>query len=222
MIIKGLIVKLFAFISMINQKTYKNLTIFIFAYINTIIIFTLALGVLMLFSLLNISKTNIDFTKIFYPFLFSLATGVWEEVVFRYYFFGKLYSKTKLFWNSCVLSSIVFSLCHFPYVGYNFISFLSYFVGGVVYCIVFNKSKNILFPIAIHSAWNFSQFIFSITMSNEKNNGLFKVVFPNKNLWFFGNYGIENGVLSIVLRLIILVSSYVLIVNWRKYFKIEN
>ncbi|TAH00103.1 MAG: CPBP family intramembrane metalloprotease [Sphingobacteriales bacterium] len=192
-------------------KIIKNTTIFTIGFLNTITVFTLILVLLWLFNWLEIKQIRIGLNSLAMSFLLCLGTGVWEEIVFRYYFFGKLYSKTKYFWFSCLFTSFVFSLCHFPFIGYNYISFFSYLLGGTVYCIAYYKSKTIIYPIAIHTAWNYSQFFFSLPMSSEVNHGYFSIMFKSQNELFFGSYGIENGLISIVMRLSILVSCFLLI-----------
>lgn len=192
-------------------KIFKNTTIFTLGFLSTVTVFTLILGLLSLFNWLDIKQISICCNSLFMSFLLCLGTGVWEEILFRYYFFGKLYSKTKYFWFSCLFTSLVFSLCHFPFIGYNYISFLSYLLGGIVYCVAYYKSKTIIYPIAIHTAWNYSQFFFSLPMSSEVNHGHFSIIFKSQNELFFGSFGIENGLISILIRLSILVSCLVLI-----------
>ena len=199
-------------------KIINKISIFIIGFFTTITVFLLILSLFSFLNLLKISQNKIGVINIIIPFLLCLCTGIWEEIVFRKFLFGKLNTKLKSFWLSCLLTSLLFSVCHYPNIGYNYISFFSYLLGGVVYCVTFLRSKTIIYPISIHVAWNYSQFLFSLPMSSGINDGFFKIGFSNKNLLFFGTYGIENGLVSILMRLVILFFCYYIIKLLPKIF----
>ena len=89
----------------------------------------------------------------FYVAVVSLVAPVWEEMIFRGFL---LPSFTRYFRMdvSVLLSSLIFALAHFSMERLIPLTFL-----GMLMCVVFARSKNILAPIILHSLWNAFAFV---------------------------------------------------------------
>jgi len=89
----------------------------------------------------------------FYVAVVSLVAPVWEEMIFRGFL---LPSFTRYFRMdvSVLLSSLIFALAHFSMERLIPLTFL-----GMLMCVVYLRSKNILAPIILHSLWNAFAFV---------------------------------------------------------------
>ena len=89
----------------------------------------------------------------FYVAVVSLVAPVWEEMIFRGFL---LPSFTRYFRMdvSVLLSSLIFALAHFSMERLIPLTFL-----GMLMCVVYSRSKNILAPIILHSLWNAFAFV---------------------------------------------------------------
>lgn len=74
-----------------------------------------------------------------------ILAPILEELLFRKYMFAKLLEKYSLNW-SIIISSIFFSLIHIP----SYSNLFPTFIFGIICCIVYLKTKNILYPIILH------------------------------------------------------------------------
>ena len=85
----------------------------------------------------------------FYIGVVSLVAPVWEEMIFRGFLMPSL---TRYFRMdvAIVLSSFLFAAAHF-----SMERLLPLTVLGMLMCVVYIRSKNILAPIVLHSLWNF-------------------------------------------------------------------
>lgn len=73
----------------------------------------------------------------------AIITPIFEELLFRKVFFAGLLRKHS-FWFSSLLSSAIFGLLHAE------LAFIGAFAFGLVCCLLYKKSNNILVPISLH------------------------------------------------------------------------
>ncbi|EFJ49865.1 hypothetical protein VOLCADRAFT_80447 [Volvox carteri f. nagariensis] len=87
-------------------------------------------------------------TNVVYFSVVSLCAPIWEEAIFRGFLLTSLarYMPTPA---AVAVSSVVFASCHF-----RMQTFLPLLVLGVVFSGVFIRTKNLIPPILLHSAWN--------------------------------------------------------------------
>lgn len=93
-------------------------------------------------------RSNDLVSKFFYVLLASFAAPVWEEAIFRGFLFASLSS----FINAraaMLISSTLFAVAHFSLEQFLPLTFL-----GCLMCVVFARSRNLLAPALVHSAWN--------------------------------------------------------------------
>lgn len=82
---------------------------------------------------------------IFNGILGLILAPVLEELLFRKYMFTKLLKKYSLNW-SIIISSLFFSLIHIP----SYRNLIPTFIFGIICCLVYMKTKNILYTIILH------------------------------------------------------------------------
>lgn len=89
----------------------------------------------------------------FYVVVVSFVAPVWEEMIFRGFL---LPSFTRYFRMDIAIlfSSLIFALAHFSMERLIPLTFL-----GMLMCVVYIRSKNILAPIILHSLWNAFAFV---------------------------------------------------------------
>ncbi|PRY87941.1 CPBP family intramembrane glutamic endopeptidase [Mongoliibacter ruber] len=133
----------------------------------------------------------------------ELSAVIFEELIFRVFIFSSLiyFSKKKV--TALVLTSLLFSLAHFPE---NFLEVLSYFLGGIMYGYAFLKFQTVFVPIAIHFFWNFIQGpVLGFPVSGMEQVGLFQLQIVPDIFFNGGDQGPEGSVLGIMMRIIIIL-----------------
>jgi membrane protease YdiL (CAAX protease family) len=99
-----------------------------------------------------------DFWILFYRGLPVLILApIFEELLFRKIFFTSLLQRYSLK-TSIIVSSVCFALIHLP----SFRNLLPTFILGVLACLIYYKTKNILYPIFMHFVGNLIWFILSM------------------------------------------------------------
>lgn len=93
-------------------------------------------------------RSNDLLSKSFYVLLASFAAPVWEELIFRGFLFASLTSVTTTT-RAMIISSVVFALAHVSMEQFLPLTFL-----GCLHCVVFTRTRNLLAPVLVHSAWN--------------------------------------------------------------------
>lgn len=93
-------------------------------------------------------RSNDLLSKAFYVLLASFAAPVWEELVFRGFFFASLTAVTTTK-RAMIISSVVFAVAHLSLEQFLPLTFL-----GCLHCVVFVRTRNLLAPVLVHSAWN--------------------------------------------------------------------
>ncbi|RPA66016.1 CPBP family intramembrane metalloprotease [Cyclobacteriaceae bacterium YHN15] len=145
-------------------------------------------------------------------FLFSglpgyLLTAFFEEFIFRILIFAALLSAYPNKKFALIFSSLIFCGLHNPN---NYITILSYFLGGLMYGIALLKVGTIWAPVALHFGWNFFQGpIFGFPVSGIASNGLFLINIKPSYIFNGGEIGPEGSLIGVSVRvLIILVLLY--------------
>ncbi len=136
------------------------------------------------------------------------SVGFWEELAFRGVLLRSLSKGIGEIGASIVLS-LIFAVSHSANPGADLIGFLNVFLAGLLFSLMYIKTKSLLMPILFHSLWNFSeQFLLGSPISGlTGNTALFKILLPSSgvsNLLFGGPFGIEGGLICSVTLLLLL------------------
>lgn len=198
----------------ISKKSLKNFFIgFILGGLSIIVI------ALILFATNNV-ELSLD---IYHPILniniiYSLVTfilvGINEEILVRGYIVHTLARHNNKY-IVYILPAIFFSALHLSNPSINSIGLINILIFGILFTYMTLKTADILMAIGFHIAWNFFQggfFGFSVS-----GTSLFDPVYPvniiNSNIITGGNFGLEGGILTTIISIIIFLIIYILPVN---------
>ncbi len=101
-----------------------------------------------------------------------ILSGIWEEVVFRgllFFYLDRLNIPLSIIF---ILSSLLFAFNHF-YAGKNQMIYSFFF--GLVYCLIYALTKNLIAVITGHIAGNLFVFFVSIPLLKKKTNEFFMI-----------------------------------------------
>jgi len=125
----------------------KNRTLYVWTYYGvSACIFIQALGTL-LFGHKSTPAEISSFQFVILP-LYFISGAIIEEIFFRKIILSWL-TKYIPFWCSALISSSLYSLCHF-----NVTRLLTYIAVGYILCLIYKKSNSILTTILIHIILN--------------------------------------------------------------------
>ena len=116
-----------------------------------------------------------------------IVAPVFEELFFRKYLFVELYKKYS-FRISIIVSSICFSLIHLP----SYRNLIPTFLFGIICCIIYTKTKNILYTIILHSISNLT-WIFTILYGEVFFNWMISLKFN----WIYWSM-VASGILIVL------------------------
>jgi len=108
-----------------------------------------AVGIVIVMYGFNIAQPQVSFGLT--PFIAVtsvLLSPIVEELVFRKIIFSALLRYTG-YWPAAAISSVLFAMAH-----YNYAASLGYFLLGMVWCRMYNKTKNLGVVIVAHILFN--------------------------------------------------------------------
>lgn len=150
------------------------------------------------------SKDLIDLLII----MFFIA--IFEEMAFRGIIFQWL--KFEYGPSFAILStSFVFAILHSKNIGFDLLSFTNIFIAGILMAFLVNKSGRILISVIFHFLWNISLPLF-VQSNVSGNNYVSFIIFENNHnfvntLVFGGEFGIESGLITTIILIILLILS---------------
>ena len=89
-------------------------------------------------------------------FIISACAGIFEELIFRYYIFGRIEYVTESILLAIVVSSLLFGFIHILDGGWK--SVISTGLFGIFFAVIYVLTGNLLVVIVIHTLWNFLSF----------------------------------------------------------------
>ena len=133
---------------------------------NKLVLKTLPLLIVPLFAIIYFLFTSedISYSLITLMLLTSLATGVYEEFIFRGITLGALIHADIKPARAVLISAAIFALFHLfdagAYTNLQIIlKLLNTFIMGVVFAYIYYASNNIFYVIAIHTVWDLESFM---------------------------------------------------------------
>lgn len=158
-------------------------------------------GVFGLLSFNSVSGVMVQ--ALIHPLLSSLATGFFEEFIFRWLLLTVLMKLLSNNLISILIGSCLFAIAHLGNSHVTEIALLSHLMGGLVYSYAFVKTKEIWLPFGLHFGWNYSQIVLGIPMSGTNYYSIFNTTFYSPELLNGGLYGFEGGCLSFASRIVL-------------------
>lgn len=137
-----------------------------------------------------------------FAYLFGFVVqGMYEEVIFRGYFFvSTVASKKPIIYAICA-NSVLFSVAHGLNSGVTILAFVNIALFGVFMSLCMIKTENIWFVGALHSFWNFTQGnFFGVNTSGMKMNASVFEFDANQQSSIIngGAFGLEGGIVVTV------------------------
>lgn len=127
---------------------------------------------------------------VFSGFAVLIISPIFEELFFRRLIFNKLYKKYTLN-TSIIISSICFALIHLP----NYRNLIPTFIFGIICCIIYVKTKRIIYPIILHFFGNLT-WLLSIIYGEEYYKWLYELQFDFM-YWSLSIFGVLLSILGL-------------------------
>jgi membrane protease YdiL (CAAX protease family) len=131
-----------------------------------------------------------------------------EELIFRGILFQALVDKIGGIYSTLILSTL-FALGHIMNPGMTLIAFSNVLLAGVLFSVMYLKTKSLWLPIFFHFFWNYSTVAILDTpvsgMSSFESLSIFDWTIPSSsvsNLILGGNFGIEGGLATTILLIL--------------------
>jgi membrane protease YdiL (CAAX protease family) len=151
-----------------------------------------------------------------------------EELFFRGILFQSLLDRFGDILTTFIFSA-VFALLHFTNRTYDSILILNLFLANILLSSMYIATRSLWLPISFHFFWNWSQAVFlglSIT-GNPYDIQIFQLDNISSKLLFGGNTGIEGGIITTILLLLMIplvlkfshVSPYIASVLFRRRYE---
>lgn len=198
----------------LNKKEIKNL---ILGLIMGIIAITLA------FILILLSKSGVLVNSLLEPrFSLSLViylilfifVGFAEELLSRGYIIGAMEASNNNKWFAIMVSAVIFSLMHYGNNGFSLIPFLNIFLVGILFGVMYVKTRSIWLSTGFHITWNFFQgCIYGMPVSGITTPKLYEMTFVGNSILNGGTFGPEGGLIVTMVIILMLVSLVFLIKN---------
>lgn len=201
-------------LKVLNKKEVKNL---ILGLVMGIIAITLA------FILILLSKSGVlvnslleprfSLSLVLYLILFILV-GFAEELLSRGYIIGAMEASNNNKWFAIMVSAVIFSLMHYGNNGFSLIPFLNIFLVGILFGVMYVKTKSIWLSTGFHITWNFFQgCIYGMPVSGITTPKLYEMTFVGNSILNGGTFGPEGGLIVTMVIILMLVSLVFLIKN---------
>lgn len=192
---------IFLYVYLIKKYIYKKSVkaLFLSDRISHEMLMGLFLGSFMILSVYAICKLTNSMTQIWPEridqftnlivtvILTSLTTAFWEELIMRGLLLDELLTKFNSK-TSLLISASFFGIAHLLGPTPSILTVLSTFLAGLLLGLIYLKTKNLYFPIALHFSWNcLQQLLFS------------KKIFQTeiKNSLLAGSVTVEDGLIAI-------------------------
>ena len=198
----------------LNKKEVKNL---ILGSVMGIAAITLA------FILIIISKSGVLVNSLLEPrFSLSLVlylilfifVGFAEELLSRGYIIGAMEVSNNNKWFAIMVSAVIFSLMHYGNNGFSLIPFLNIFLVGILFGVMYVKTKSIWLSTGFHITWNFFQgCIYGMPVSGITTPKLYEMTFVGNSILNGGTFGPEGGLIVTMVIILMVVSLVFLIKN---------
>jgi membrane protease YdiL (CAAX protease family) len=172
------------------------------------------LGFIILFSMNEIIVTdfNLDIEQILIGAVLFVFVAFNEEILVRGYILNNfLQSMNK--YLALALSSLIFSALHLFNPDFNWVSFVSIFLAGILLGIPYIYTKNLWFPIALHFSWNFFQgTFFGFRVSGQSTYSIIcQAPSTANNIINGGNFGFEGSIISHIFIIVSIIIIWLLV-----------
>ena len=165
-------------------------------------------------------------TMLTYLIVFT-AAGILEEVVNRGYLFQAFIEGTRV-WMAILIFSFIFSFVHIFNEDFSWVGGICLFLHGILFGLVYFKTRSLWIPIGLHVAWNWTQGpLWGMKVSGTGIGHTFMVSAPKgPELFSGGEFGAEGSLITVIVTVGLLLyiwkakwikPTHRMAVLWRKY-----
>ncbi|NJK96410.1 MAG: CPBP family intramembrane metalloprotease [Bacteroidales bacterium] len=172
--------------------------------IGTVMI-SLGFFILLQFKEIYWSNTIIELLNLIFSFLLFISVAISEELIFRGYILSNLMRSIKPGF-ALIITSLLFSIIHFPGGNFSWISFSNIFLAGILLGLPYIYTQSLWFPIAMHFSWNFFQGpIYGFNVSGNETYSIIQQSRVEENIINGGSFGFEGSVLCLIIQVIAII-----------------
>lgn len=164
---------------------------------------------LLLLHEINWVGTRPDLSGILLSVILFTAVAFNEELIFRGYILGNLMLSMNRY-VALLVTSVLFSLLHMGNASFNWLSFLSILLAGLLLGLPYIFTRSLWLPIGLHFSWNYFQgTIFGFNVSGNKEYSLITQSRTADTVWNGGEFGFEGSLLAVLFLSLAIVMLWV-------------
>ncbi|ANQ50924.1 CPBP family intramembrane metalloprotease [Flammeovirga sp. MY04] len=173
---------------------------------------TITIISLKLFSQIELNQAFPKLSDLLLLGLVCVLVSIKEEILCRGYVLRELMKSYSNKYIPLFICSFGFMALHCFNPNLSILGIINLFLAGLVLGISYVYTKNLIYPIFLHFSWNFSQMFYGFNVSGLKMpTSFFKIDYISSNDFLTGGeFGLEGGLIGIILNLILIYISYVL------------
>lgn len=144
-------------------------------------------------------------TFFFYLATYLVFAGI-EELINRGYLFQALCEGVGIL-AAALIFSLIFSLVHIINPDFSILAGIFLFIHALLYTVAYLKTRSLWTPVGLHMAWNFTQGpVAGLKVSGTSvSSSLFLSDVSGPNLLTGGSFGVEGGLVAIIISAVILL-----------------
>lgn len=159
---------------------------------------------------LTITGIEVNFKVTFYYFILCILIAFKEEVITRGYILGNLMDSMNKY-MALIISALLFAVFHGMNPNMSLIGIINIFLGGIILGISYIHTRNLWFPIAFHTAWNFAQGpLYGFAVSGLKLESIIKQELNGNDIITGGKFGLEGSILATIFVIVFTVIIHLL------------
>lgn len=176
-----------------------------------VLLYAVGFGISLALNAFDIVDVQFDASAFFMTILFYFMVSASEEIMVRGYIQGMLMTKINKF-MALIIASVLFSVLHGFNPGIGFLPLLNLFIAGLLLGASYMYTRNLWFPIFLHTIWNWVQgSVLGYKVSGTAHfPSVLQLHWTEDNLINGGQFGFEGSVVCTILSL----AGTVLIIFW--------
>ncbi len=138
--------------------------------------------------------------------LLMIAVGMYEELSIRGFVLGRMLNVGMHPMLALLISSLLFAAMHLGNDGITAVAFISLTLAGMLLGATYLYTRNLAFPIALHTFWNWIQgAVCGYAVSGtDSGQSVFSIALSDNTLMNGGEFGFEGSLVCIILEVIFL------------------
>ena len=167
------------------------------------VFYGLGFGISLLLGAFEIVAVQVNVVSLLGSLLVFFIAASFEEVMIRAYLQGRLMTKMNKF-AALAIASLVFSLLHAWNDHISVTSLFNLFLAGTLLGASYMYTRNIWFPISLHTMWNWIQGpVLGYEVSGmDVFPTLLKLHLPEENIINGGSFGFEGSIICTMLMIL--------------------